>query len=317
MKKISVIIPIYNTVNCLTKCLDSVCNQTYTALEIICIDDGSTDGSEIIVDKFSKKDSRIRLICQENHGESHARNVGVKKATGDYITFVDCDDWIESTMYEEMMVIMEKEKVDLVASSWFEEGKTSKRIENKKSPLHDVFGKQKLLEYIYERDSYRGFAYLWDKLYKRELFYNEYGQLILFDENLKLGGDVLYLARLALNVERAIYMDKAFYHYRQREDSGCHSTDLEKRQDWIKAYIMLLHMFADYQVDAYILDLVKRFLAYHSSNLAQLAYEQNNKKFLLKGQAMMRQYGNEYRKMNKDKKEYLERFDKILGYKLM
>ena len=88
-KKVSVIIPVYNTLNYLNRCLESVVSQTYQNMEIICIDDGSTDGSEKIVDEFAAKDKRIIAIHQKNRGESNARNTGLRTATGDYIGFMD------------------------------------------------------------------------------------------------------------------------------------------------------------------------------------------------------------------------------------
>ena len=94
---VSIIIPIYNTASYLRKCLDSAKNQTYTNLEIICVDDGSTDGSEKIVDEYLD-DERFVIIHKENGGESSARNTGLLKSTGDYIGFMDCDDWIEKDM---------------------------------------------------------------------------------------------------------------------------------------------------------------------------------------------------------------------------
>ena len=121
MKKISIIVPIYNTKNELSRCLSSICNQTYQNLEIICVDDGSSDGSEKIVDKFAKQDSRIVVIHQLNAGESNARNVGLRKATGDYIAFCDCDDWIDNDMYQILTDVMEKEDLDIVASGWYKE----------------------------------------------------------------------------------------------------------------------------------------------------------------------------------------------------
>ena len=89
MKTVSVIIPVYNVEKYLTKCLDSVVNQTYTNLEIICVNDGSPDNSAKILEAFAKKDSRIKIINQENKGLSGARNTGIESATGDYIVFLD------------------------------------------------------------------------------------------------------------------------------------------------------------------------------------------------------------------------------------
>lgn len=170
MKKISVIIPVYNTPNELSRCLESIIGQTYHNLEIICIDDGSTDGSEQIVDKYADLDKRIRAIHKTNGGESSARNAGLEMATGQYIAFCDCDDWLDLDMYEVLAEILENERVDIVAAGWYKEfSGESRQIINELPVNKSVFGRKELLTYLYMRDSYRGFAYMWDKLYTRRL----------------------------------------------------------------------------------------------------------------------------------------------------
>lgn len=101
-KKISVIVPVYNTINYLKQCIESIINQTYNNLEIILVDDGSTDGSSQICDEYLKIDSRIKIIHKENGGSSSSRNEGIKVATGSYISFIDSDDWLMPNFYENM-----------------------------------------------------------------------------------------------------------------------------------------------------------------------------------------------------------------------
>lgn len=317
MKKVSVIIPIYNTENYLEKCLNSVCSQTYKSLEIICIDDGSTDASGEIVDIFAQKDARIIVKHQKNQGESAARNSGLQIASGEYIGFMDCDDWIEPDMYENLVMAIEKENADIAIGGWFKETEAeSIQIKNEKIIDNNVFSGEKLLEYLYERDSYREFAYMWDKLYKRKILYDEGGKLILFDTQLRLGGDVLYLGRLSLNVEKAVYIDKAFYHYLQREESGCHSKNIDKRIDWLKAYIFLIGIFEENNVGEKIIDLLKRFLVYHSATVAEMAYEQKNREALHYCREIIEKYRKEYERLNADKAERVEWLRGILTYRI-
>jgi glycosyltransferase involved in cell wall biosynthesis len=111
---ITVIIPVYNVETYLRKCIDSVVNQTYKNLQIIIVDDGSTDLSGAICDEYAKKDNRIVVMHKDNGGLSSARNAGMEIAKGQYISFVDSDDWIELTFYEEMMDFIDKYSVDIV-----------------------------------------------------------------------------------------------------------------------------------------------------------------------------------------------------------
>ena len=318
MKKISVVIPGYNTEQYLKQCLDSVVKQTYDNLEIICVDDGSTDLSSDILDEFAREDSRIIVVHQENHGESYARNVGIRIATGDYVAFLDCDDWLERNMYADLMNYMEEYDVDIVASSWYKDtDNISLSIENRMYVPKEKLTQQQTMMYVYKRDDYQGFAYMWNKLYKKSAVVSkETGYPILFAEHLQLGGDVLYLAEVLLNINSAIYVDKAYYHYRQRNTSGCHTTDLCKRMDWLKAYEIVIKKFEDREVSEDVLRWVKRFLAYHSSNVAELAFQQDNKIVLGTCHEIMRRYWVEYQQTNNQYQERLNRYDQIMHYQL-
>lgn len=310
---VSIIVPVYNTAQYLKRCINSIMNQTYKNLEIICVNDGSTDGSELILDEFAAKDSRIRIIHKQNNGESSARNFGLKIMTGQFIGFVDCDDWIEADMYERLVSAAVEKDVDIVASSWFKDtDDESIKIVNQLPVSEEVFEREDFLQYIYKRDYYRGFAYMWNKLFKKSLFYDGNGQLLLFDEDLILGGDVLYLGRLALNSQKVFYIDEAFYHYYQRSSSGCHTADLVKRKDWLKAYERLIKHIEEQGIKTDALVWIKRFLAYHSSNVAELAFEQNNSVALKMSQEIMREYSKEYYETNQEYKERIRRFNSIL-----
>lgn len=111
--KISIIVPVYNIEKYIVRCIESILNQTYSNLEIILVDDGSTDSSGGICDEYAKKDDRIVVIHKVNGGLSDARNAGLKVVTGDYIGYVDGDDWIDSTMYEDMLSVMEAKDIKL------------------------------------------------------------------------------------------------------------------------------------------------------------------------------------------------------------
>lgn len=116
--KISIIIPVYNSEKFLSKCLDSIKNQTYKKFEVLCINDGSTDNSLEILNKYSKSDNRFKIINKKNEGVSIARNLGIKKAVGQYILFVDADDYLNLNALEEMVNLIDKYKTDFVRCSY-------------------------------------------------------------------------------------------------------------------------------------------------------------------------------------------------------
>ncbi|SET25484.1 Glycosyltransferase involved in cell wall bisynthesis [Pseudobutyrivibrio sp. C4] len=314
---LSIIIPVYNTASTLRRCFESVCKQTYKNLEIILIDDGSTDGADKIVDQYAKKDVRIKTVHQQNAGESVARNIGLRQVTGEYFTFVDCDDWLELDMYEKMMLVAVQDDVDIVACSWYKDyDENSEEITNKGKVTTEIFNREQLLMYIYQRDQYRGFTYMWNKIYRRSLMYDEKGEIIDFPENLAIGGDVVYLARMALNACSAKYINRAYYHYYQRMDSGCHSNNLKKRLDWIQSYCIVISYIKEHNIETAAVPWLERFLAYHASNVAELAFKQNDQEVLEKCHHYMRKYQSVYEQTNQEYPERIERFRIILGYML-
>jgi glycosyltransferase involved in cell wall biosynthesis len=123
---ISIVIPVYNTAKYLPRCIESIINQTYKNLEIIIVDDSSTDDSGKIADEYSKKDSRIIIIHQENRGISIARNKAIEVATGDFIGFVDSDDYIEIDMYELLLNTIKEYNADIVQCSYYRVGQDNK-----------------------------------------------------------------------------------------------------------------------------------------------------------------------------------------------
>ena len=119
MKKISIIIPVYNVEQYIKNCLESVINQTYDNWEIILIDDGSTDNSKAIYENIAIKNDKIKIFKQTNKGVSAARNLGIEKAQGDYIVFLDADDWIEKKFLERMLEVIENEDADIVQCNFY------------------------------------------------------------------------------------------------------------------------------------------------------------------------------------------------------
>ena len=206
---ISVIIPVYNVSKYLVECLDSVINQTYKNLEIILIDDGSTDGSGEICDKYAKIDNRIIVIHQKNSGAGAAKNAGLKIATGDILAFVDSDDYLEKDAYEYMTNIMNEEHADIVHCSFrniFINKKEDKIFINETMK----YNSESYLE-LFLTDWTCGL--LWNKLYRKKLFDD-----IFFKEN-RIIDDEFFTYQGVMNASKIIYTTKIIYNYRQRKSS--------------------------------------------------------------------------------------------------
>lgn len=220
-KLISVIIPVYNVEKYIKKCLDSVINQSYKNLQIICVDDGSTDQSGKICDDYSRLDERVSVIHKKNGGSSAERNTGLEIEKGEYITFVDADDWLENNMYKFMIEKSEQTEsgIDIVACSYnfAYEGKMEPANNRKKVPVYEMPVKQ-FLQYIYIRDDYREVAsYVWNKLFKNDVI-NGRGSKTRFDVTLgSSGDDILFAAECYMKAENIIYLPYCGYNYLQRK----------------------------------------------------------------------------------------------------
>lgn len=176
--KISIVIPVYNVEQYLKQCLDTIINQTYKNLEIILVDDGSTDNSGKICDEYALKDNRIKVIHKENGDLSSARNAGLDIATGDYIGFVDSDDYVKLDMFEKLYNVAVKTSADLVVCNWLR-GYENVWIENKIFPEQYILNSNEALE------KFNGNMFVWNKLFKREIidsihFIETYAEDVLF-----------------------------------------------------------------------------------------------------------------------------------------
>lgn len=313
--KVSIILPVYNTKEYLDQCISSVLSQTYKNLELICVDDGSYDGSGEIVDKYARQDDRVIAIHQKNSGESAARNVGLRHATGDVWGFIDCDDWLELDMYETLINAMQESNADISVGSWFEEfPDRCNPVKNTEVIENNVFDNHQLYYYIYKRDCYRAFGYMWDKLYKKKCFYDENGQLLLFDEKMKIGGDIIYLAQLVSNGKTVVYTDRPFYHYRTRPTSASFSRNITDRLGSVAAYQRVLELMEKCQVQNDAPAYAKRFLGYHCVLIGMASIELKNIEGLKEVQKYMKIYEEDYCKTNADHPERIDLYLAIMKY---
>lgn len=214
--KISVIIPVYNSSTYLRKCLDSVVNQTLKDIEIIVINDGSTDDSKNIIEEYLCKYKNIIFIDQENKGIGKTRNIGIKKATGEYITFVDSDDYIKENMLEEYYKYAKKHNFDLVIGSYIKKINNKEIIfENNKFKTGNVKTTPQIL-YLIEYGP-------WAKLYKREMLINNN---IYFDEKRKYE-DMPFVSKALLKSKLIGQIIEPYYYYIIHNNSE--TTTMDKR----------------------------------------------------------------------------------------
>lgn len=209
--KISVIIPVYNVEKYLKKCVNSVIVQTYQDLQIILVDDGSTDSSPVICDEYAEKYSRIHVIHKKNGGLSSARNTGLELASGDYITFLDSDDYVSPTCYEELYCAVQG-RTDVIACTCFRRVDESGKIYERKDP-HNEPGTTSNVEYLRELLLHIGDVSVCTKLFPRQMLKNK-----CFDET-KLNEDLLFMTELISDIKKIIYTGKVGYYYLLRKNS--------------------------------------------------------------------------------------------------
>lgn len=227
--------PVYNVEKYLSECLKSICNQTYKNIEIIVIDDGSTDNSGKICDDFSKNDSRISVVHQQNKGVSYSRNVGLSLANGDYILFVDGDDFVKENMIELMEnAMLDNYQYDLCVCNYNIYDKASNEQKLIKINKKDITLKDYCNQMLYG-NSIEGFV--WNRLYKKELL-----EKIKFDEDIFLLEDLVFNVKYLKEINRICYINEPLYFYRIRSNSALHKEITEKSFNSIiaKFYIIKL-----------------------------------------------------------------------------
>ena len=231
--KISVIVPIYNVEKYLSKCIDSIINQTYTNLEIILVDDGSPDNCGIMCDDYSLKDNRIKVIHKKNGGLSHARNIGLEIATGDYISFIDSDDYIHKEFYEILISLIVKYNADIAQCEFlkvYEEGINNSN--NYKSYIDEkiiMLSNNEALNNLYNKNCVNTVV-VWNKLYKKQLFKN-----IRYPKG-KIHEDEYTTYKVLFNASKVVLTSRQMYYYLQRSSSIMGEEFNIKRLDRLDAY---------------------------------------------------------------------------------
>lgn len=236
MPKISVIMPVYNKVKYIEKTVNSILNQIYNDFELIIVDDGSTDGSEIICDKFAKQDSRVRVFHIKNGGVSNARNIGIDKAKGDYIQFIDSDDFVNNEMFKDLFNIVETYKPDIIINGISKVDCNGNEIIQILPEMSGVKNKYDLMNNFVEVQRTTGiYGCVSNKLIKKSIIDNN---KLRFDINIWLAEDLDFYLEL-YNYTSKIYFHKKSYYYYLQEAENSSTTSGKKNNYLIQAKIIL------------------------------------------------------------------------------
>lgn len=238
MQKLSIIIPVYNVESYISKCLDTIVNQIYNNLEIIIINDGSSDNSLEIINEFARKDSRIKVFSQKNKGVSAARNLGLENTTGELIGFVDPDDWIDTKMYKILIDLMNEHQADVSSChlrGCFSRDYVESASENNKI---EVFNHIETLEkFLSQAYSFNGLnAVVVNRVYRRDIFND-----LRFNEDLIKGEDTEIIHKIFFKSQKLVFIDERLYFYFRRNDGLTHSEISTENR--VKVDVNILNLF--------------------------------------------------------------------------
>lgn len=233
MPIVSIIVPVYNVEKYLERSIGSLIDQSYRNIEIILIDDGSTDTSSIICDKYACKDRRIKVKHIQNAGVSNARNIALDMATGDYISFVDADDWLDNHFIEESLDDMQKYKTDILLGNFYfeyENGVSKQGLENLQTcHMNNIEALQMMFVMLKQKKNIPWTV--WGKLYHKRVI----GECRFYDD-FSMGEDAIWLWNVLKNAKNVIYSPFCGYHYLQRDSSVMHKQKASHILDDKKMY---------------------------------------------------------------------------------
>ena len=236
--KVSIIIPAYNVEKYILRCIQSATNQTLKEIEVIVVNDGSTDNTQNIIEKLSKEDNRIILINKKNGGLASARNAGVNISRGEYIHHLDGDDWMEPRACEDMYSFAKERDLDIVVANFYADNDNGGLVLCKPIGLNqEFFTGEEFLHILFQEKAYWAF---WNKLFSRKIYKG-----ILQPEDISYGEDALTVPKLVLNSKNIGLIDKAYIHYINNPNSITKQEISKKMYQLFKVYDRL----EDYLID--------------------------------------------------------------------
>lgn len=266
--KVSVIVPVYNAEKYLRRCIDSILGQTFTDFELLLIDDGSKDSSGRICDEYAEKDGRVRVFHKENGGVSAARNLGLDNANGEWISFVDADDWVDAKLYSNILNSYDCKVIELVTYSFWTVLNGNRRL------IHLPVVKNKV-EFI-KNQMLKGYSVVWNVLFRRDFIISKN---LRFNQSMKIGEDFDFLIRSYLNSSRLEVLDYPLYYYNMdNESSALHKMDIKQYDYIINALVNITDVFKQHK----LYDTYKTVLCWKILRAKQdyVLYPQLHNKFL-------------------------------------
>lgn len=288
-RKVSIIVPVYNSEKFLNKCLDSLVTQTLKDIEIICVNDGSSDNSLKILQEYAAKDERIKILNQKNSGQSNARNNALKISGGKYIGFVDSDDYVDGDFFEKLYLSAEKANADIAVGGII-------RINKEKQENMLIYDKARIAENtndIFKLLYIPKCCYVCNRLYKRELIINNE----LFFKDGVVYEDIIWSTVMASKAKKAVSVTNANYYYVFNENSTVATTenDSKKEKDMRDAFLFYNKYIGENKIKAPIrwqtvtkirilglnlfriddLPMVKRKYYFLGINIATIKYRKN------------------------------------------
>lgn len=253
---ISIIVPVYNVEQYIDKCITSIINQSYKNIEIILVDDGSTDNSGKICDKYKEKDTRISVKHKTNEGVSSARNYGIESAKGKWICFIDADDWIDDNYCEIMHDTAIKYNADVVLCGYNRVTPSKTEKINNDDIITEVNSREYLINSLNPQTGY-GFCHM--KIYCKDIIKD-----IRFKEKMQVGEDAFFNEQISKNIKKAIFLNKSIYNYRINANSVVRKFDINyvnKYKESMK--INKEFIIKNYKDDINIIQNLYNFIAFH------------------------------------------------------